>query len=92
MLIRHTGRRRVQGGAVSIGRAGRGRTECRHWSEGGRLDLATIAPSGLARAHACEASAPPAALGAAQWLRVSSSCTAYGSFMLKPRTSELDSS
>ena len=36
MLIRHTGRRRVQGGAVSIGRAGRGRTECRHWSEGGR--------------------------------------------------------
>ena len=36
MLIRHAGRRRVQGGAVSIGRAGRGRTECRHWSEGGR--------------------------------------------------------
>ena len=36
VLIRHAGRRRVQGGAVSIGRAGRGRTECRHWSEGGR--------------------------------------------------------
>ena len=36
MLIRHAGRRCVQGGAVSIGRAGRGRTECRHWSEGGR--------------------------------------------------------
>ena len=35
MLIRHAGRRRVQGGAVSIGRAGRGRTECRHWTEGG---------------------------------------------------------
>ena len=30
MLIRHAGRRRVQGGAVSFGRAGRGRTECRH--------------------------------------------------------------
>ena len=36
VLIRHTGRRRVQGGAVNIDRAGRGRTECRHWSEGGR--------------------------------------------------------
>ena len=36
VLIRHAGRRRVQGGAVSFGRAGRGRTECRHWSEGGR--------------------------------------------------------
>ena len=42
MLIRHAGRRRVQGGAVSFGRAGRGRTECRHWSEGGRLDLAGV--------------------------------------------------
>ena len=36
VLIRHAGRRCVHGGAVSIGRAGRGRTECRHWSEGGR--------------------------------------------------------
>ena len=23
----------MQGGAVGIGRAGRGRTECRHWTE-----------------------------------------------------------
>ena len=35
--IRHTGRRRMQGGAVSNGRAGRGRQECRHRSEAGRL-------------------------------------------------------
>ena len=33
MLIRHAGRCRMQGGAVGIGRAGRGRTECRHWTE-----------------------------------------------------------
>ena len=31
VLIRHAGRCRMQGGAVGIGRAGRGRTECRHW-------------------------------------------------------------
>ena len=53
VLIRHAGRRRVQGGAVSIGRAGRGRTECRHWSEGGRwiseiLTRHTLARAGLA--------------------------------------------
>ena len=33
VLIRHAGRCRMQGGAVGIGRAGRGRTECRHWTE-----------------------------------------------------------
>jgi hypothetical protein len=41
VLIRHTGRRRVQGGAVSIDRAGRGRTECRHLERGRALDLVT---------------------------------------------------
>ena len=32
MLIRHAGRCRMQGGAVGIGRAGSGRTECRRVS------------------------------------------------------------
>ena len=36
MLIRHAGRCRMQGGAVGIGRAGRGRQECRHRRKGGR--------------------------------------------------------
>ena len=36
VLIRHAGRCRMQGGAVGIGRAGRGRRECRHRRKGGR--------------------------------------------------------
>ena len=39
VLIRHAGRCRMQGGAVGIGRAGRGRRECRHRRKGGRCKL-----------------------------------------------------
>ncbi len=46
VLIRHAGRCRRQGGAVGIGHAGCGRQECRHRSEGGRLDF-TGGDSGL---------------------------------------------
>ena len=49
VLIRQAGRCRMQGGAVGIGRAGRGRTECRHWSEGGRLDFRRVSEILLVR-------------------------------------------
>ena len=39
VLIRHAGRCRMQGGAVGIGRAGRGRRECRLRRKGGRCKL-----------------------------------------------------
>ena len=44
MLIRHAGRCRMQGGAVGIGRAGRGRQECRHRRKGGRSDVYAVYP------------------------------------------------
>ena len=45
VLIRHAGRCRMQGGAVGIGRAGRGRRECRHRRKGGRCKFCGVAAS-----------------------------------------------